>query len=275
MVKDTRDIRPVRRKWTRVFRILGKVLLCLFFLLSAFLLILHLPVTQRKITRELTSYLSSKLNSRVEIGSLRFSLLGNLIVEDLKTWDRDSSELISVGRFEAVSSLLELLKGHYIFDEIRISDVAAHLSQREDGLNIQFLMESFVSDSDRDPSSKAIRLEFKKVLLDNIAFEFISEVSGTSIKVDFDSLLVEEAAYASELNLISGDRVVLDGALLNILSSGSVDSIAVVDTANIGFQFSPDFGLGQGCRCFRRCGRRRGGGRTGHGRPGWHSTSRR
>ena len=182
----------------------------------------------------------------MEIGSLRFSLLGNLIVEDLKTWDRDSSELISVGRFEAVSSLLELLKGHYIFDEIRISDVAAHLSQREDGLNIQFLMESFVSDSDRDPSSKAIRLEFKKVLLDNIAFEFISEVSGTSIKVDFDSLLVEEAAYASELNLISGDRVVLDGALLNILSSGSVDSIAVVDTANIGFQFSPDFGLGIG-----------------------------
>ena len=246
MVEDTGDIKPVRSKWQRVFRFLGKVILSLLFLLLASILILHLPVTQRTITRELTSYLSSKLNSRVEIGSLRFSILGDLTVEDLKTWDRDSNELISIGRFEAVSSLVELLKGHYIFDEIRISDVNAHLSQREDGLNIQFLLESFVSKSDRNPSSKAIRLEFKKVLLDNIAFEFISEVTGTSIAVDFDSLLVEEAAYSTELNLISGDRVVLDGALLNILSTGAVDTIDISDTTDIGFEFSPDFGLGIG-----------------------------
>lgn len=92
---------------------------------------------------------------------------------------------------------------------------------------------------------KLYDLNLKRYCWTILLFEFISEVSGTSIKVDFDSLLVEEAAYASDLNMISGDRVVLDGALLNILSTGSGDTI-ISDTANIDFQFSPDFGLGIG-----------------------------
>lgn len=246
VVKDTGDIRPVRSKGASVFRFLGKLILSLLFLLLVSILILHLPVTQRKITRELTSYLSSKFNARVEIGSLRFSILGDLTIEDLKTWDRDSNELISIGRFEAVSSIVELLKGHYIFDDLSVSDVNAHLSQRKDGLNIQFLLESFVTTSDRNPSSDAIQLEFKRIDLSNIAFEFISEVTGTSIAIDFDSLLVKEATYSTDLNLISGERVVLDGALLNILSTLTVDTIGSDETIDFGFPFSPDFGLGLG-----------------------------
>lgn len=73
MVKDTR-YQAGQKKVDKGVQNPGKAILFLFFLLLAFLLVLHLPVTQRKITRELTSYLSTKLDSRVEIGSLRFSL---------------------------------------------------------------------------------------------------------------------------------------------------------------------------------------------------------
>lgn len=72
----------VQNTFIRISKLLGKVILGLLLVLLMVMALIHLPPIQKQITRSLANYLSSKLEARVDIKRIDFSLLGNVVIEE-------------------------------------------------------------------------------------------------------------------------------------------------------------------------------------------------
>ena len=94
----------------RIVRILVKTVLFLFlFVLLLFLLVLTPPV-QRFLTAKVETYLQKKLGTKVEIGSVRFGLSGNVSLKDIYFEDQKSDTLLSGGTLKAHLNFIRLFQ---------------------------------------------------------------------------------------------------------------------------------------------------------------------
>jgi hypothetical protein len=239
---------PARKALKRILKILGKALLGLIVFLVLLLFLIHLTSVQRRIANRLSTFLSSKTKGRVEMDQLEFSLLGNLTIKGLRAWDPDSNQILSAGTIHVTSDIFDILSGDYLIGELRLEDVSGKLVQGKNGLNIKFFLDAFQSKNakPKDTTATSITLRFNKVLLKNIDFEFLSEVSGTDIKVRFDSLAGNHAAFVTLGSTFSADTVLLAKPMISILTKTKPDTINTVVTTRNNNSFTPDFGIGLG-----------------------------
>src|SRR5687767_3477257 len=109
---QTEEHQPTREKKNYVrkaARILLKVILfLLLFVVVLFLLILTPPV-QRFATGKVESYLQKKLKTRVEIGSIGFTLSGKVNLKNIYVEDQSKDTLIAGGNIKANVTLGKLL----------------------------------------------------------------------------------------------------------------------------------------------------------------------
>ncbi len=233
-----------QRTFIRISKFLGKVVLGLLLLLFILVALIHVPSIQRKITHRLSDYLSSKIESRVEIAAIKFSLLGNVEIMGLKVSDPNNSTIVSAGKIGVTSNIFDLIGGDLIFDEVSIEGFDGHLIQGDEGLNIQFIIDAFQPKATQAPSSKGTRLVFKRVILENIAFEFTSTINGTSVDINLGTFSSQDAEVSINPNKISAGKAYFQNTVVNILSAQpSVISSDTVAQENKQL-LSPDFGTG-------------------------------
>jgi len=227
----------------RIARFLGKAILGLFLLLLAVLAIIHLPPVQKQITHSVSNYLSDKVRARVEITGIRFSITGHVTIHDIRVWDPADNKIFSAEEIAVSSSILDLLAGDLIFDEVSISGADGHLSQDELGLNIQYIIDAFQpAIKDTTTSSSALTLQFKKVSLENILFEFTS-VSGVSVSVNLGNFISEGVEFSTLPTKIKADLFMVERTFVNTLLLSSADTSTML-TTKAGTLLSPDFGTG-------------------------------
>lgn len=236
----------VRNRLFRILKFLGKVFLSLLVLFLLFVLLIHTPIVQQKITRKITSVLSSKTEGKIAIRKIKFSILGNVAIEGLEVWDRNEARILSAEKLLLTSSILDLLSGDYIFDELHLEGVDGHLVQGRDGLNIQFILDAFTSSAKKESPSKEITLLFNKVLLDDIVFEYTSVVDGMTIEVRLGKFSSDDVVYSTLPNRVKADKVALEQIGVSILSIDSSVVAMTTDTAQDRNFFYPDFGIGFG-----------------------------
>jgi len=234
----------VRSTLLRIIKFLGKAILGLFLVLLIMVGLIHLPPIQKQITRSLANYLSSKLEARVDVKRITFSLLGNVIIEDLAVSDPHDKKVFSAGKIEATSNIVDLITGDLIFDEVRLSGVDWKLIQKEEGLNIQFILDAFQSkDNQSTTQSPSINLQFNKILLENFVFEFTSSVSGTTVMVTLGTFTGQEAELTTNPLKIKADQFIIEHSVVNTLTIHHPDSSTTLTSTNNEF-LSPDFGIG-------------------------------
>ncbi len=118
-------------------------------------LLISLPFVQGWIGGQIADVLSEKLgHTRVEVGRVQLGLTGRLIIDDIKIWDQQNKEMISVARTGAKVSILPLIKNK----DIHINNAilfGAHASfyqaTPESDINLQFLIDAFKSDEEKKP----------------------------------------------------------------------------------------------------------------------------
>ena len=125
-----------RKIFLRISKFIGKAVAGLLLVLFAVVILVHIPLVQRQITPMESDYLSAKIKSRVEIKSINFSILGDVAIEGLAVWDPEQHKIFSAENIVVSSNITDLITGDLIFDEIRLSGVNGHLTERESGLNI-------------------------------------------------------------------------------------------------------------------------------------------
>jgi translocation and assembly module TamB len=247
MEKPAGNIKPHKRRWKRVFNFLGKVLLGLIILFIILIFLLQSSIIQHRIASRITSYLSASTNGTVTMDDLNFSLLGNLSIKGLRVLDPDSNLVLSAGIVGVKTNIFDILSGDYLFDELRLEDVKANLSEGKEGLNINYIIKAFAPKAPpvEDTTAPDVVLQFKKVFLRNIEFQFLSDESGTDLKVKIADLTGEHASFNTNGNIIGADNMLMEQSNIDILMKQMQDTI-INTTEPIKPGFIPDFGMGLG-----------------------------
>jgi translocation and assembly module TamB len=235
----------VPKIFLRITRLLSKAILILLVIVSLLLIIIHLPPVQRQITHSLSNYLSDKIEARVDIERISFSLLGHVVIEEIVVWDPGHGKIFSARKIEAATSMNDLISGDLIFDEVRISGAETHLIQRENGLNIQFILDAFKpGEKPMTPSANSVSLQFKKILLENIVFDFTSAKSGITVAIHLGTFASNDTEISTKPLKIKADHAVLQHTVVNTLSTQQVDTdTTALASKNTKFLL-PDFGTG-------------------------------
>ena len=229
----------------RIIKFLGKAILGVLLVLLTAIAIVHLPPVQEQITRKLSNYLSSKIEARVDIGGVKLSILGNVTIEDLIVRDRQQNKIFSGHKIKVTSNIFELVKGKLIFDEIHLDGIDCKLIQSKEGLNIQFIIDAFKPTEQSDTTeSPGVNLKFKKVVLENIVFEFTSMVNGISVVANVGTFITEKVEFFTNPTKIAADKIILEHTIVNTLSTQSTNTDDTSITSENTNPLSPDFGTG-------------------------------
>ena len=229
----------------RIIKFLGKAILGLLLILLTAIAIIHLPSVQEEITRKLSNYLSSKIEARVNIRGVKFSILGSVTIEDLTVWDPHQNKIFSGHKIKATSNIFELVKGKLIFDEIHLDGIDGKLIQSKEGLNIQFIIDAFKPTEQPDTTkSTGVNLKFKKIVLENIVFEFTSMINGITVVANVGTFITEKVEFSTNPTKIAADEVILEHTIVNTLSTQPMDTDDTSVTSENTNALSPDFGTG-------------------------------
>lgn len=234
----------VPKIFLRITRLMLKAILILLVIVSLLLVIIHLPPVQKQVTHTLANYLSDKIDSRVDLGRISFSLLGHVIIEEIVVWDPGQRKLFSARKIEAAVRMNDLISGTLFFDEVRISGAETHLIQHENGLNIQFIIDAFKPKEKRTMApANSVSLLFNKILLENIVFDFTSAKSGITVAIQLGTFAGNDVEISTTPLTIRADHAMLQHTVVNTLSTQRADSTAAQASKNTKF-LRPDFGTG-------------------------------
>ena len=165
--------------------------------------------------------MSSKIQARVTLSKIEFSIFGNVGIEGLEVWDINNDKIFSTEKIEGTSNIFQIVTGDFIFDEIHITGFSGRLTQSEKGLNIQFILDAFKPKEIQSSEAGELHLQFKKILFENFLFEYSSTVNGTTFIINLGTFSCKEFEFSNNPNKIRADQVYLQSTVVDILSSPS------------------------------------------------------
>jgi translocation and assembly module TamB len=228
----------------RIIKFLGRAILGFLLILLLVVALIHLPAVQKQITRKLSAYLSSKIEAKVEIQKTTFSVLGNIAINDITVWDPDNNKIFYAQKIEVATSIYNLVTGDYIFDQVHISGATIQLTQKQEGLNIQFILDAFESKEKKSTQVSPIKLQFKQVVLENIRFDFASTISGLSVTTNIGTFATQEVEISTNPTTIKADQVSLQKSVVNMISRQTNNRATTTESAKNNKPLNPDFNTG-------------------------------
>ena len=172
---------------------------------------ISLPFFQHWMAGEIASFLSEKIGARVEIGRVQLGLLGRVIIDDMKVWDRQSRPLLFATRTGAQLDILKFANdGDIIVNSAQLFGVKANIQQDhpDSALNYQFIIDAFASqDTTRKPLP---HIEIHSVLVrhTNINFDKNWEPSIAN-HLDPNHLSIKDLSLKTSLDISPDNSIII------------------------------------------------------------------
>ena len=155
-----KDNKETIRAAKYIFRIIVG-LLCTVYL--TLLLLTSLPAFQSWGAEKASQLLAEKTGSRVSIGNLRLSMLGRVILDNVRLYDRSDTLMLQASRIAAKVDLLPLVEKKIRVDNAQLIGMHATLyKDGEEPFNFQFLIDAF---STKDTTSTPLDLGIGALVL--------------------------------------------------------------------------------------------------------------
>lgn len=202
---------------------------------------LQLPPVKEMIGKWVSNAVSSKIGSKVEVGSVDLGLLNRVIIDNVKIYDQKDSLMIASPRLSVSIDMLEALKGNISISSAQIFGLRAYLSKENKDVpfNFQFALDSLAS-KDKDEEKK-LDLHIGSLIIRNgvICYDQkdCPETPGT---FSDKHLRLSDISSHVILNKITQDSVSLDIKKLSlkeksgiIISNLSLEAMVTKDNATI------------------------------------------
>lgn len=169
----------------RVARIMAKIVLytTLFFLVI--LLLLQTGPVQNLLRKKIVAWLETRLDTKVEVRSMRFYYPSNIVLQDIYVEDRQKDTLLSGGRVDADIKLWQLItQNETIIESISFENITAKIRRDlpDTQFNFQFIVDAFAPRDSviaADTSGSAITLRALK--LDKVRLLYKDIVTGSDV----------------------------------------------------------------------------------------------
>lgn len=226
--KETHTATPKPKK-IRVLKLIGRLILGLPIGLFLLILFIRSPWGQSLIVDKLTTYISQKTQTKVEIGRLFLSFDGNLNVEHLFLEDQKGDTLVYSKSLEANLPLWMMIRGKGVgIDALKWEGLRANIIRKDSilGYNFQFLMDAFASEETevKDTTSTApITINIGKLQLKDFDIVFDDVVAGIDSRFKI-------GAFRADMKTVALEHLLFEANLLE-LSEASVSVIQTPTTA--------------------------------------------
>lgn len=178
----------------KILKILGKILGIILILLLLVILFVRSPWGQGIIVNKVTSYVSGKTNTRVDIEKLFITFGGDIQLNGLYLEDKKGDTLVYSRHLEADLPLWPLINGSGVsLDRLKWSGVRANV-YREDSVqsfNYQFLIDAFAeadTTQTKPTDTSTTKISLGTFNLSDIKLRYNDEVSGMDAQLDLGSL---------------------------------------------------------------------------------------
>ena len=185
---------PTKKKY-RVVKIIGRIILGILVLLFLLILFIRSPWGQGIIVGKVTSYVSNKTNTKVEIERLFLTFNGNLQIDGLYLEDTKGDTLIYSKSLEANLPLWSLIRGEGIgVDGLYWEGVRANIIRKDSiqGYNFQFLIDAFATEDTttvaKDSTAAPLNIVLGKLNFKDFDVVFDDEVAGIDSRFKIGTL---------------------------------------------------------------------------------------
>ena len=142
--------------------------------LTLYLLLLamgSIPAMQRWSARQLSAWLTQKVQAKVEIKNLRLGLLNRIVIDGICIHDQNDSLMLDIARIAAKIELLPLAHQAIRIENAQLFGAHARLYRETAGAkpNCQFLLDAF---SSSDTTSTPIDLKLGKLLVRGMSVQY-------------------------------------------------------------------------------------------------------
>lgn len=141
-------------------------------------ILLAFPPVQTFIAQKAAAYFSKELGISVTIDKIGISLISRKVhFKELTVLDHHKDTLLSAEKLSTGISLRSLSEGNIVLGETKLQNALfrLHKYEGEQGMNLDFILRQFKSDKPKDPSKKPMGFRIRKIVLDNVAFNYIDD----------------------------------------------------------------------------------------------------
>ena len=168
--------RSRKGRWMKYMLYFILFLFLLFFLVS---FLIQIPKVQNYIADRVTSSLSKKIGTKVDVGEVHFSLIEGAIINDLYIEDQQGDTLIYAKHFSTSfgSSVRSILNKDISFNRIYLERGIVNLVTRKgDSIsNLSKLLQKMSSEEETNDKGNPLLMSFDGLNLDDIAVKIVNE----------------------------------------------------------------------------------------------------
>ncbi len=180
----------------QIFKKIGRIFLYVFLGLLTLVLLLfifiNLPVGKRVVRNQVQSYLSKKLKTKVEIGSVDYSLPKWLKIENVYIEDQQKDTLIFGGELSVDLNMLKLIQGNTDIKKVALKNILLNVNRAEKDsfFNYQFIIDAFSGNqsSTTNKDTAEMKLTIDRLIFDNVGLKFSDKFGGTDFSAKIKSL---------------------------------------------------------------------------------------
>lgn len=188
-------------------------LLTLFFILLVALFLLRQNFVQNYIAQKVTSTLSRKTGTSVNVKTLEINLRTGIEARDLHLDDTLGHPLLKVGVLKAQPNWFDLLAGRFRFRSVNIDTVDFRMiipKGQTDYSFVRFIDKLSSSDTPSSSGGKPFRLTFKRIKLSHVHFVLRDENVKDTLEphtIDFDNMNIHNANISIKNFSLVGSRL--------------------------------------------------------------------
>ncbi|MEP7257698.1 MAG: translocation/assembly module TamB domain-containing protein [Flavitalea sp.] len=245
------DSKPADKKGSslagKIIKIFFRIVLVIILLISLVALLILTPPVQNIIRKKAVSFLSNKLDTRVEVGRIYIGFPKKIVIEDLYLEDRKKDTLVSGGKIEADISMLKLLNGEIELNKVELSAITAKIKRvlPDTAYNFQFIIDAFASKSPQPVSTdtSSMKISVKDVFLDKIRLVYNDAVTGNDMTLwleHFDTRFKTFDLADSNFELTTATLIGLEANILRrkpLLTAASTPAENTQTPSAFGFNF--------------------------------------
>ncbi|MFC4636355.1 translocation/assembly module TamB domain-containing protein [Dokdonia ponticola] len=186
-----------KKKRFKILRFIGKSLLVLLLVFIALILFVRSPWGQNIIVDKITSYISDKTKTRVDIDRFFLTFEGNLMLEGLYVEEPKGDTLVYSKSLEAGVALWPLINGEGVeISSLDWEGLRATVIRKDtiNGFNFQFLIDAFAAPSEAsvsEPPTPTPTITLGDLSFTDFDIDYVDDVTGIDSKFVIGSMLLE------------------------------------------------------------------------------------
>ncbi len=193
-------------------------------------LVIQVPAVQNKIVRYLTSLVSSKTHTKVEIRHVSISFPKSIVVEDLYMEDLNNDTLLFAGKAKVNIALYGLLSSKIDISSLALDDatVKLHSTKTDPLFNYNFLLTAFSDTTNRVVADSSAQSKWTftldQVSLVKVRFSYNDEYAGMNVSAALHNSEFSMDGIDFQKSVYRIDELLLDGLMVHVLVTESANT---------------------------------------------------